>query len=131
MVKDSSDVLAKLLDGGKSVVAGRLSGAFRNIGNDKIANSILATMKSAGYDVRETDPFNEKMELELSSREVSPYVNRIKIMWKQMRNIVLKYFPDAPKEVLMVTDYLKQVQENLEVMLIIRFLLKVIGLLLN
>ncbi len=112
MVKDSSGILAKLLDGGKSTVAGRLSGAFRNIGNDKIANSILDTMKSAGYDVRETDPFNERMELELSSREVSPYVNRIKIMWKQMRNVVIKYFPDAPKEVLMVNDYLKQVQEN-------------------
>jgi hypothetical protein len=112
MVKDSSDLLAKLLDGGKSVVAGRLSGAFRNIGNDKIANSILATMKSAGYDVRESDPFMEKMELELSSREVSPNVNRIKIMWKQMRDVVIKYFPDAPKEVLSVNDYLKQVQEN-------------------
>lgn len=112
MVKDSSGVLAKLLDGGKSVVAGRLSGAFRNIGNDKIANSILDTMKSAGYDVRETDPFMEKIELELSSREVSPYVNRIKIMWKQMRDVVIEYFPDAPKEVLNVDAYLKQVQEN-------------------
>jgi len=111
MVKDSSDVLAKLLDGGKSVVAGRLSGAFRNIGNDKIADNILATMKSAGYDVRETDPFKEKMQLELSSREVSPYVNRIKIMWKQMRDVVIKYFPDAPKEALGAEDYLKQVQE--------------------
>jgi len=112
MVKDSSDVLAKLLDRGKSVVAGRLSGAFRNIGNDKFANNILDTMKSAGYDVRETDPFKEKIQLELSSREISPYVNRIKIMWKQMRNVVIKYFPDAPDEVLGVEDYLKQVQEN-------------------
>jgi hypothetical protein len=112
MVKDSSGVLAKLLDGGKSLVAGRLAGAFRNIGNDKIANGIMDTMKSAGYDVRESDPFNEKMELELSSREVSPYVNRIKIMWEQMRNVVIKHFPDAPKEVLLVNDYLKQVQEN-------------------
>ena len=112
MVKDSSGILAKLLDGGKSMVAGRLSGAFRNIGNDKIANSILDTMKSVGYDVRETDPFNEKMELELSSREVSPYVNRIKIMWEQMRNVVIQYFPDAPKKVLTVNAYLEQVQEN-------------------
>jgi len=110
MVKDSSDVLAKLLDGGKSVVAGRLAGAFRNIGNDKIANNILATMKSAGYDVREVDPFKEKMELELQPREVSPYVNRIKIMWKQMRDVVIKYFPDAPKEMLGANDYLNQVQ---------------------
>jgi len=112
MVKDSSDVLAKLLDGGKSVVAGRLSGAFRNIGNNKIANNILVTMKSAGYDVRETDPFIEKMEVELSSREASPYVNRIKIMWKQMRDVVIEYFPDTPKEELSVNDYLKQVQEK-------------------
>ncbi|MDZ7633124.1 MAG: cell filamentation protein Fic [Bacteroidales bacterium] len=112
MVKDSSGVLAKLLDGGKSLVAGRLSGAFRNIGNDKIANSIMDTMKSAGYDVRETDPFDEKIDFEPSSREVSPYVNRIKIMWKQMRNEVIKYFPDTPKEVLKVDDYLKHVKEN-------------------
>ena len=112
MVKDSSGVLAKLLEGGKSMVAGRLSGAFRNIGNDKIANSILDTMKSAGYDVRESDPFKEKMEVELSSREISPYVNRINIMWKQMRNVAIKYFPDAPKEVLKADDYLQQVQEN-------------------
>lgn len=112
MVKDASDVLTKLLDGGKSVVAGRLAGAFRNIGNDKIADHILVTMKSAGYDVRETDPFKEKVELELSSREISPYVNRIKIMWRQMRNVVIKYFPDAPGEVLSVNDYLKQVQEK-------------------
>jgi len=112
MIKDSSGVLAKLLGGGKSSVAGRLSGAFRNIGNNKIANSILDTMKSAGYDVRETDPFKEKMELEISSREVSPYVNCIRIMWKQMRNDVIKYFPNAPKEVFKVNDYLKQVQDN-------------------
>ena len=112
MVKDSSGVLAKLLDGGKSMVAGRLAGAFRNIGNDKIANNILATMKSAGYDVRETDPFNEKIRLELSSRQVSPYVNRIKIMWEQMRGEVIKYFPEAPKEILKVNDYLREVQEK-------------------
>lgn len=38
MVKDATEILATLLDGGKSVVAGRLAGAFRNIGKDKIAD---------------------------------------------------------------------------------------------
>ena len=112
MVKDASDVLTKLLDGGKSVVAGRLAGAFRNIGNDKIADHIMVTMRSTGYDVRETDPFKEKLKIEQSSREVSPYVNRIKIMWRQMRDVVIKYFPDASGEVLSVNDYLKKVQEK-------------------
>lgn len=59
MVKDGSILLGKLLDGGHSAIAGRLVGAFRNIGNDKIADTIVKTMKSAGYDVRETDPFKE------------------------------------------------------------------------
>jgi len=112
MVKDSSEVLARLLDGGKSVVAGRLAGAFRNIGMDKISHEILDTMKTACYDVRETDPFAEKIQLDLSSREVLPYVNRVKIMWKQMRDIVIKHFPDALGKVSGVEDYLKQVEEN-------------------
>ena len=112
MVKDASEILAILLDGGKSVVAGRLAGALRNIGKDKIANEILKTMKSAGHDVRETDPFGEKLVLNLGSREISPYVNRVKIMWQQMRGVVIENFPPPPDHVLGVDDYLKQVQSN-------------------
>ncbi|MFP4098950.1 MAG: cell filamentation protein Fic, partial [Alphaproteobacteria bacterium] len=40
MVKDSSGLLAKLLDGGHSSIAGRLAGAFRNIGRQRIADEI-------------------------------------------------------------------------------------------
>ena len=112
MVKDSSEVLAKLLDGGKSVVAGRLAGAFRNIGKDKIADDIIKTMKSAGYDVRESDPFIEKLPVLLNSREVSPYVNRIKIMWSQMRQTVIDNFPKVPESKSDLEAYLKKVEEN-------------------
>ncbi len=112
MVSDASDILAKLLDEGKSVVAGRLAGAFRNIGKDKIADEIVKTMKAAGYDIRESDPFDDKIELDLSSRDVSPYVNRIKIMWSLMRKVVMNNFPEAPDTVPDVEAYLKQVEEN-------------------
>ncbi len=112
MVKGSSEVLAKLLDGGKSVVAGRLAGAFRNIGKDKVADDIIKTMKSAGYDVRETDPFDDKLPVLLNSREVSPYVNRIKIIWAQMRQTVIDNFPKASESMPDVEAYLKQVEEN-------------------
>jgi hypothetical protein len=112
MVKDASGVLAKLLDGGKSVVAGRLTGAFRNIGNDKIANEIIKTMKAAGYDVRESDPFEDKIKFLTNSREASPYVNRIKIIWPQMRQIIIDSFPDATGTAIDIEDYLKQVEEN-------------------
>jgi len=52
IVKDSSKILGKLLDGGHSKIAGRLAGAFRNIGRDRIADDIIQAMKSAGYDIR-------------------------------------------------------------------------------
>jgi hypothetical protein len=96
MISNSSDILSILLDGGHSTVAGRLAGGFRNVGQDRIADDIVKTMKSAGYDVRETDPFETKTPIALSSRERSPYVNRIKLMWHAMREIVIKHFPKAP-----------------------------------
>ena len=112
MVKDASQLLAKLLDEGHSTIAGRLAGAFRNIGRDKIADEIVNTMKSAGYDVREVDPFEDKLLVILSDRETSPYVNRIKIMWSQMRQTVINNFPKAPEITTNVEEYLKKVEDN-------------------
>jgi hypothetical protein len=37
MVRDASDVLELLLEFARTTVAGRLAGAFRNIGRDRIA----------------------------------------------------------------------------------------------
>lgn len=112
MVKDSSIILGKLLDGGHSTIAGRLVGAFRNIGNDKIADTIVKTMKSAGYDVRETDPFKEKLPNILNTRETSPYANRIKLMWYKMRETVISNFPPSRELPTNIDAYLKEVEEN-------------------
>jgi hypothetical protein len=57
-IQDASDILTILLNGGHSVIAGRLAGAFRNIGRDKIADRIVGDMGKATYKVRETDPFD-------------------------------------------------------------------------
>jgi len=95
-VKDASDVLALLLDGGKSVVGGRLAGAFRNTGQARIADEIIRTMNKAGYTVRETDPFENKPGIVLAAREVSPYVNRMRLMWDAMRGPIIEAFPAAP-----------------------------------
>jgi hypothetical protein len=50
--------LTILLNGGHSVIAGRLAGAFRNIGRDEIADRIVSDMAKATYKVRETHPFD-------------------------------------------------------------------------
>lgn len=96
LVPDASDILKGLLDGSHSAIAGRLAGAFRNIGRDRMADEIIKTMKAAEYDVRETDPFKTKSEVALSFREKSPYANRIKLMWEQWRKVVIQHFPSEP-----------------------------------
>ena len=95
-IRDASQVLDPLLRGGHSVVAGRLSGAFRNIGNNRIADDIVNTMRSAGYDIREQDPFDQQTPSSFNLREKSPYVNRISMMWSDMREIVIESFPEPP-----------------------------------
>lgn len=112
-IKDASNLLTILLNGGHSSVAGRLAGAFRNIGNKKIADNLLKTMKSAGYDIREQDPFAEKLDTNvLNKREKSPFVNRIKLMWNQMRPVVLDHFPKAKPLPTNIEAFLKLVDDN-------------------
>jgi Fic/DOC family len=107
VVRDASDVLALLLEGGHSTVAGRLAGAFRNIGRDRMADDIVKTMKTADYDIREEDPFEDTINLILLAREHSPYVNRIQLLWHQMREPILKQIPAAPGRPSAIASYLK------------------------
>ncbi len=109
-LRDASDILPKLLDGGHSVVAGRLAGAFRNVGRERIADEILKAMRSAGYDVRETDPFTNKVTFG-TGRETSPYVNRLRMMWHTMRQTISDRFPKEPGVPKDKTAFLKRVEE--------------------
>ena len=111
MVKDASDVLAVLLEGGHSTIAGRLAGAFRNAGRDRIADQIKRTMKNAGYTVLEADPFEYAPPMVLDTREASPYVNRIRLMWEEMRGPIIERFPASPGLPKNVDAYLKHVEE--------------------
>ncbi|MCY4561662.1 MAG: Fic family protein [Flavobacteriaceae bacterium] len=111
MIKDASELLSILLDGGHSTIAGRLVGAYRNIGQDNIADNILKTMKAADYDVRETDPFETPTPIKLDFRERSPYVNRIKFMWETMRKDIIDIFPKAPGIPKDKGSYIKDIEE--------------------
>jgi fido (protein-threonine AMPylation protein) len=112
MVKDSSDILAPLLEGGNTATAGRLAGGFRNIGKNRIADDIIKTMKAAGYDIRENDPFQNKILINPDNQSISPYVNKIKLMWQQMRESVLQYFPQPPGQPVDSSLYFKQVNDK-------------------
>lgn len=110
--RDGSELLQFLLDGGHSVIAGRLAGAFRNIGRTRIADDILSGMRSAGYQVIENDPFQEQSPFSIPPRQVSPYVNRIQLMWESMREPILEVFPRSPGLPKDIDLYLKLVLDN-------------------
>jgi len=68
-------------------------------------------MKSADYDVREIDPFDEQAPFAVARCEPSPYVTRVKLMWHAMREEVIDNFPEAPKKKTDIDAYMRHVEE--------------------
>jgi hypothetical protein len=95
-IRDTSDVLSRLLEGGHSAVAGRLAGAFRRAGRGALADEIVKTMKGAGYDVRESDPFAPQQALSQLLDGTAPIVGRIEALWGSLRGAAMEGFPQAP-----------------------------------
>ncbi|MDO5058104.1 MAG: Fic family protein [Lautropia sp.] len=92
MLDDESALLRSLLQGGHSVVAGRLVGALRAVGRSGMAERIVAAMQGAGYVVQAMSPF-ESQPAALASRPESPYVQRLRLSWAAMRETVVAAFP--------------------------------------
>lgn len=111
MISDGSDILRKLLEGNHATLAGRLAGAFRNIGRKKIADNIIETMKAAGHTIHETDPFDDKPTIIFGNREVSPYVNRLRMMWESFRSPIIEHFPSSPGPITDSKTYLDKLDD--------------------
>lgn len=111
MIFDASEILPLLLEGGHTTIAGRLAGGFRSIGRDRIADAILTTMKDAAFDCREEDPFLDSPSIAFGRSERSPYVNRIKLIWQNMREPILETFPKPLKQPKSADAYLERVQD--------------------
>ena len=93
---DTSDLFRILLNGGHSAKAGYLAKAFRQTGRPDLAEEILAVMKGAGYDVRESSPFEAGQILRKPSRPGGAIAGRVEMLWESMRGKVLASFPKAP-----------------------------------
>ena len=106
MVRDGSEILKILVDTGQTVRAGRVIGAFRNIGRADIADEIAGTMKRIGYVIQEEDPFAEVIEIGLSP---SPYATRLRLMWKKMREDAIANFT-RPKSSFSPNEFLEQME---------------------
>jgi len=93
---DASDLLRLLLNGGHSAKAGYLAGAFRQTGRPDLADEIISAMKSAGYDVRESNPFEAGRIFGTLHRPRAPIVGRVEMLWESMRGAVVETFPKNP-----------------------------------
>ncbi|HET7505366.1 MAG TPA: Fic family protein [Kofleriaceae bacterium] len=95
-VRDPSELLSRLLEGGHTVVAGRLAGAFRRLGHRAVADEIVAAMKAADHAVRETDPLDADRLAISTPRSASPIVARLQTLWASTRGTVLEVLPVSP-----------------------------------
>ncbi|HSK00827.1 MAG TPA: Fic family protein [Kofleriaceae bacterium] len=94
-IRDPSELLSRLLEGGHAVIAGRLAGAFRHLGQGALADEIVATMRAALFDVRERDPFDADPDEGPAVRATSPIVARLQTLWASSREAVLAELPEA------------------------------------
>ena len=95
-IRDASEVLRHLLDGGHSIVAGRLASAFRSVNRSEIADEIITTMKAAGHAVRESNPFATQQALSPLPATEPPIVKRLRTLWESTRHNVLEILPKPP-----------------------------------
>jgi len=96
-VRDPSDLLVQLLEGDRTVIAGRLVGGLRRIGRQAVADEIADTMTQAGHRVRESDPFETDRPFPQIEPRTPAVVARMRGMWEAMRPAVVDAFPDPPR----------------------------------
>lgn len=94
-IGDHRPLLSRLLDGGHTTIAGRLAGSFRSIGRDDIADDVIRGLNSAGFDVRETCPWEGSGSVRLHSPAEQPAVMRIRVMWQRLRDAVIAIMPQT------------------------------------
>lgn len=95
-LRDVAPLVATAIDGGYTTRAGRMVGALRSMGRSEMADELLRMMRQVGYSVTEENPFEEDVHgLVFAS---SPYVSRIRLMWMQMREVVLKVLKVSPAQ---------------------------------
>lgn len=112
-IANVSEVLPRLLEQGRTTIAGRLAGAFENIDRPRIAGDIMKSMRAAGHQVRKHDPFTDRISTTLISHASAPtHVHRLRIMWAEMRGPVMSCFPAPSDSPVDPAAYLQSVDEK-------------------
>jgi fido (protein-threonine AMPylation protein) len=107
---DATQLSRLLLDGGHSVIAGRLAGALEAVGKADLAAELVENMQAAGYVVIKSNPFNVPVNPVRSYPE-SPYCARLRTMWVEMREQVLTTWAVPKRSAINSATYLAQAEQ--------------------
>ena len=112
-VRDPGELLRILLEGGSTLVAGRLAGAYTYLREPRIADQIREAMEAAGSQIRPTNPFErDEPLLGGRTRVTSPHATRMGLLWSAMRAGVIAAFPPPQAESADPAIYLAEVEER-------------------
>ena len=110
-LRDVTGLSRILLDGGNSVVAGRLAGALEVLGKPDFARELVDNMTTAGYVVNKSQPFNVAVAPVRPLPE-SPYCGRIRAMWHEMRADILATWSVPRQAARDVEAYLAEAEDR-------------------
>jgi Fic family protein len=92
--------------------ASRLIGAYEQIGWTKEAAEILDTLAAAGFTAKAQEPFATPPARIPYTRVESPYAERIRVMWREMRGAIEVEFAGFQGDLEVdETEYLRRVDE--------------------
>jgi hypothetical protein len=113
MVSSGLEVARVLVRGGHAAAGGRLIGAYRALGDERVAREIAQEMQAAGYAVQPVDPFAASFVSPLVERRVaSPHAARLHTLWMRMREAVAEAFPPPPGLPRDPDAYMRDVDDN-------------------
>ncbi|MCM2279292.1 MAG: Fic family protein [Oligoflexia bacterium] len=97
LVPSAAELSRVLLSLGSPAAAGRVTGAYRRLGDGNRAEQIQQDLAAAGQPVTPHDPFiNRSLHLVNIQRLSSPHAGRIRALWDHMRPTVEELFPRPP-----------------------------------
>ncbi|MCB2181621.1 MAG: Fic family protein [Desulfobulbaceae bacterium] len=88
-----ADISRHILKTGFIASAERIIGAYRYFGEKTKAKQIESDLITAGYQLKDVNPFTEYEPRLGLNRLPSPYAGRLRMMWKAMRTEVLSVIP--------------------------------------
>lgn len=101
-----------LLKSGSIASAERIIGAYRQIGNSTTAERLQKDLETAGYKIKNINPFHKYHSKIANKKLKSPYTARIEMMWSDMRKAIIEEFKNTPLYNSKIQKNMKEIREK-------------------